>query len=64
VSTPEPALLCPMAGCDHFEWISPEDPDCTLSELISHLQSYFTGGHRLSQKEAMRQLANAEEVLR
>lgn len=59
-----PALVCPMPDCDHFEWISEEDPDCTLSTMLEHLRGYFRSQHRLSPPDAMQWLAKAREVRR
>jgi hypothetical protein len=56
------ALQCPL--CDHFEWVSEEDPDATLSDMLNHLRGYYAGQHRLSMAEAMRELANVNEVER
>lgn len=59
-----PALACPMPDCDHFEWVSDEDPDATLSVMVGHLRGFFRGQHRLDSSEAMQQLALVREVRR
>lgn len=59
-----PALACPMPDCDHFEWVSEEDPDCTISQMLTHLRGYFRGQHRLDEAEAITQLAKVKEARR
>lgn len=34
-------LACPF--CPHDEWVSPEDPDCSFSLLLSHIRSRHSG---------------------
>lgn len=62
VTTPETYLACPIPECHHLEWLSEEDPDCSLSQMIYHLKGYFSGQHRLSQEESMKWLAKVREV--
>jgi hypothetical protein len=57
----EPALICPMPDCDYYEWLSEEDPDCTLTQMRYHLTGYFAGQHRLAEADAMRWLAKVQE---
>lgn len=49
-------LLCPR--CPHRVWVSPEDPDASLSVMINHLNRHTDYDHSL----AMKLLARVEEV--
>lgn len=47
-------LLCPR--CPHRVWVSPEDPDASLSEMHRHLSRDYP------EAEALRLLGDVEEV--
>ncbi len=38
---PEDELECPL--CDHIVWVSPEDSDAALSEMVGHLRAEHHG---------------------
>lgn len=33
-------LVCPVADCDHEVWVSPEDPDASLTHMHRHFVRY------------------------
>lgn len=49
-------LLCPR--CPHRVWVSPEDADASLSEMVNHLERHTD----YDRKTAMKLLATVTEV--
>jgi hypothetical protein len=32
-------MPCPVAGCDHWQWVSPEDSDASFGDLWNHVRN-------------------------
>lgn len=43
----ESYLLCPVGSCVHDVWVSPQDPDASLSQMVSHLRAAHPGGDEM-----------------
>lgn len=53
-------MPCPVKVCGYEEWVSPDDPDASFSELWGHVARR----HQVTGESASRLMATVEAVMR